>query len=101
MGTASHLRILRESYLINTNMTGFTFGFQKLLHPCALDKSSLSTGRVKNFSRTSLLDLNGPLEGCENVLVELNSRSILICQMTNGGPTFYKITRHKQHDSGV
>ena len=33
---------------MNTNMTGFRF-FQKSLHPCALDESSLSIGRVYMF----------------------------------------------------
>ena len=49
MGT--HLRVLRESYPMNTNMTLGLNGFQKLLGPCALDKSSFSIGRVKNFFR--------------------------------------------------
>ena len=41
MGT--HLRVLSESYLMNTNM----IGFQISLHFCALDESSLSLLRVK------------------------------------------------------
>ena len=41
MGT--HLRVLNESFPMNTNMTGFR-GF---FHSCALDESSLSIGRVK------------------------------------------------------
>ena len=44
MGT--HLRVLSESYPLNTNMTGFRW-FPKGLHSCALEESSLSTGRVK------------------------------------------------------
>ena len=44
MGT--HLRVLSESYLMNTNMTGKD-DFQKYLRPCALEESSLSIGRVK------------------------------------------------------
>ena len=43
--TGTHLRVLSESYPMNTNMTGFRW-FSSL-HPCALDKSSLSIGRVK------------------------------------------------------
>ena len=43
MGT--HLRVLIEGYLMNTNMTGFR-GFQKPLHQCPLDKTSFSIGRV-------------------------------------------------------
>ena len=33
---------------MNTNMTGFGWFYQKSLHPCALDKSSPSIGRVIN-----------------------------------------------------
>ena len=44
MGT--HLRILGESYLMNTNVKRFRW-FKKSLHPCALDVSSLNIGRVK------------------------------------------------------
>ena len=44
MGT--HLRVLSESFQMNTNMTGFGWFIRKSLHPCALDKSSLSIGRV-------------------------------------------------------
>ena len=40
MGT--HLRVLRESYPMNTNMAWFIS-----LHPCALDESSLSIGWFK------------------------------------------------------
>ena len=43
MGT--QLRVLSESYPMNTNMTGFLDVFQKSLRSCALDKSSLSIGR--------------------------------------------------------
>ena len=43
MGT--HLRVLSESYPMNTNMTGFRL-FSKSLRFCALDDSSLSIGRV-------------------------------------------------------
>ena len=44
MGT--HLRVLSESYPINTNMTGFRW-FQKTLHSYSVDESRLSIGRVK------------------------------------------------------
>ena len=44
MGT--HLRVLRENYPMNTNMTGFKWA-PKYLPPYALEKSSLSIGRVK------------------------------------------------------
>ena len=46
MGT--HLRVFRESYLMNTNTLRFRW-FSKILAPlyCALDESSLSIGRVK------------------------------------------------------
>ena len=35
---------------MNTNMTGFV-GFQNSLHPCALDESSLSIGRVNSCEK--------------------------------------------------
>ena len=47
MGT--HLTVLSKSYPMNTNMTYF-IGF-KSLHSCALDESSLSTGRVNTYAR--------------------------------------------------
>ena len=43
MGT--HLRVLNESYPMNTNKTGFR-QWWKSLHPC-LDESSLSIGWVR------------------------------------------------------
>ena len=43
MGT--HMRVFSESYPLNTNMTLGLDGFQSL-RPCALDKNSLSNGRV-------------------------------------------------------
>ena len=43
----THLRVLSENYPMNTNMTGFRC-FQRFWHPCGLDKSSLSIGRVRN-----------------------------------------------------
>ena len=45
----THLRVLSESYPMNTNMTGFRCFFKKTLCSCALDKSSLSIGRVKIY----------------------------------------------------
>ena len=51
MGT--HLKVLSESFPMNTKMTGFD-DFQKSLRPCALDKCySLSIGRVKDLHLTS------------------------------------------------
>ena len=47
MGT--HLRELSENFLMSTNITGFDV-YQKSLHPCALDESSLSIGRVSPFA---------------------------------------------------
>ena len=44
MGT--HLRVLDESFSMNINMTGIQW-FSKILASCALDESSLSSGRVK------------------------------------------------------
>ena len=52
MGT--YLRVLRESYPMNTTRQGLV-GFQKSLHPCALDKSSFSIGRVKGIWECDLL----------------------------------------------
>ena len=43
MGT--HLRVLSESYPMNTNMTGLD-GLKRTLPPCVWDESSLSIGRV-------------------------------------------------------
>ena len=42
----THLRVLSESYPMNTNMTQGLDIFKKSLHPCALDESSLSIQRV-------------------------------------------------------
>ena len=44
MGT--HLRVIGESYLMNTNMTEFK-GFSKTFASFAWDESSLSIGGVK------------------------------------------------------
>ena len=41
-------------YPMTTIMTGFIYAFQKSLHPCALDKSSISIGRVKGTSVANL-----------------------------------------------
>ena len=51
MGT--HLRVLSESYLLNTNMTGFR-KFSKYLCPCSLDRNSLSIGRVKGLNTSCI-----------------------------------------------
>ena len=47
-----HLRVLSESFLINTNMKGFGSldDYQISLHPCTVDESSLSFGRARLFS---------------------------------------------------
>ena len=37
------------SYPMNTNTTGFQSFLKTSLHPSALDESTLSTGRVKNY----------------------------------------------------
>ena len=43
----THLSVLSKSYPIYTNMTGFRcFSKSLILHPCPLDKISLSIGRV-------------------------------------------------------
>ena len=46
--SSDHLGVFSESYLMNTNMTGLNV-FQRSLHPCGLDESSLSIGRVKEL----------------------------------------------------
>ena len=48
MGT--HMRVLSESFSMNTEMTGFD-GYQKSLHPCALDeKIALALeGLISNY----------------------------------------------------
>ena len=43
MGT--HLRVLNESFQMNTNMTGFRW-FSSIFVSCALDESSLTIQRV-------------------------------------------------------
>ena len=48
MGT--HLKVLSESYPMNTNMTGFRRFSKKKLRHCALDESSLIIRRVKDIS---------------------------------------------------
>ena len=44
----AYLRVFSESYPMNTNITG-SDGFQKSLHPSALDESSLSIEMVNPF----------------------------------------------------
>ena len=46
----AHLKVLRESYPMNITQQGLD-GFQESLRACALDESSLSLGRVKEYSR--------------------------------------------------
>ena len=46
----TYLRVLRESYPTNTNMTGFS-SFKGYLRPCSLDEGSLRIGRVKTVVR--------------------------------------------------
>ena len=54
MGT--HLRVLSESFPMNTNMTGLD-GFRKSLRSCALDERSLSIERVEIATIGLLLSL--------------------------------------------
>ena len=58
MGT--YLKLLSESYPLNTNKAGFRWFLKKSLHPCALNKSSLSIGRVqpRSFTLDLTLGLN-------------------------------------------
>ena len=62
MGTL--LRVLSESFIMSTNMTGLS-GFQKSLHPCTFDKSSLSIGRV------NVGDTAAQLVCCLDILIEI------------------------------
>ena len=50
--TRGYMEVVSESYLMNTNMTEFRW-FSNTLRPCALDKSSLSIGRVNCLFRGS------------------------------------------------
>ena len=68
MGT--HLRVLSESYPMNTNMIGFRW-FSSFLRPYALDESALSIGR------SSIVDsyLSTSYQGMEctyHILKEIN-----------------------------
>ena len=45
----THRRVLSESFPINPNMTGVRLFLKKTLRACALDESSLSIGRVKEY----------------------------------------------------
>ena len=47
MGT--HPRVLKESYPMNTNRTGFKY-FPKTLHLCAFNEIGLSIGRVNSIT---------------------------------------------------
>ena len=49
------MKVLNESYPINTNMTGFRC-FSKTLCPCALDESCLSIRRIMNIVKISILN---------------------------------------------
>ena len=51
---------------MNTNMIGFRCIFRKSLHPCALDESSLSIGRV-----------NGLIDAVNSVPVKSESKPLL------------------------
>ena len=48
----SHLRLLSESYQMNTNMTGFRCFFLKYVCPCALNDSSLSIRWVNRSTQS-------------------------------------------------
>ena len=50
MGT--HLRVLSESYPMNTNMTGFRWFSKIFVSLCLMDESSLSFGRAKCLDDT-------------------------------------------------
>ena len=69
-----HLRVLSESFLMNTNMTGF----QKSFRPCTLEGSSPSIGRVKGARLTYLQSTIGIKAGlaCLCVLFLTSSPSL-------------------------
>ena len=57
MGT--HMLVLNESFLMNTNMTRFKWFFRESLHPYDLDASSLSIGRILKVSLTCMFSAAG------------------------------------------
>ena len=67
-----HLRVLSESYLMNTNMTRLD-GLQKKLHPCALNVASAFGG----------LRISGELEEYGLGKVVLTFRKIAVRKMQN------------------
>ena len=83
MGT--HQRVLSKSFPMNTNMTRFRGGFRKSLHPCALDKNSLSSGRVKSVPLM--------IRGCGNLPIhaeKLSLTSNTTVQSSHQCKEFYK-----------
>ena len=54
---------------MNTNMTGIRCVFQKSLHPCALNESSLSSRRVT--MRLLVIYVAATLQGKENLCIQL------------------------------
>ena len=69
MGT--HLRVLSESYPMNTNMTGFR-KLKKTLHPCALDECRLSIGRVKCHVYRVIYIIENGSDDLTNVIYFMN-----------------------------
>ena len=53
----TNLRVLRESYLVNTNMAGFRW-FQTSLHPCALEES-LALRHCKGYDSSRIPSVRG------------------------------------------
>ena len=51
----THLKVLNESFPMNTNMTGFGWFAKIFASLCALYESSLSIGRVKGFGFSHIL----------------------------------------------
>ena len=74
MGT--HLRVLGEGDPMNNKLTGFRW-LSNILHPCALDESSLSIGRVNTMA--GMLNIECP---CYSLLERLLNKLLrrLPCQ---------------------
>ena len=60
MGT--RLRVLSESFPMNTNLTGLRWFFRKKIHPCASDESSLNIERVKVGSHCKERAMHGHVD---------------------------------------
>ena len=69
----NQIRVLSESYLMNTNMTGFRW-FSNIFASLCFGRNSLSIGRVNNGRRTTKANvpvsyLIGILHQCRGAIV--------------------------------